>query len=157
MSADVFATVGDDVSLREEISRVYWQQEECSLFEFGPSVGLISVGSVASNPWFVEPALREAYAAACVDLVSPLDVEDARRVSWSAVKGSGDGWNEFVLADGGALSPEAYRVHAALLLKVHGLGVEELIELRSRPCRSGWSFETDRDFQKLFSLSEGSK
>ena len=61
-----------------------------------------------------------------------------------------DGWPEGVLEEHDKLGPVAYCQHSSLLLELHSLSVDELVELRSRPCRSGWSFELDPDYQQLY-------
>lgn len=159
MSAELFATSGDENDLERVWLRSYWA-EDAALFDAGPTVELLEVGALHSNAWHVEPALRARYVEVCRSgsLPVPLEVEAARPVSWSHVSATGDGWGPFVLEgdDARALDAGAYAMHAAVLLEVHGRSVEELLELRARPCLSGWSFDTDPDFQQLYTRNEGS-
>lgn len=147
--------VSDD-ELADVFASAYWRSVPV-LFDGGPSLPLIGLVDASRNAWFVEPALVDAYVALCGSgsIPVPVSVEDARRVSWSFVNGSSDEWGPLVVVGEGAvaLCPADYCTHVALLLEVHGLSVDGLIELRSRPCRSDWSFAADPEYQQLFSIS----
>lgn len=160
MSAELFATVGDDNDLERVWLRSYWG-EDAALFAAGPSVELLEVGALHSNAWHVEPALRSRYVEVCRSgsLPVPLEAEAARRVSWSHVSATGDGWGPLVAEadDVRALDSFAYSMHAAIVLEVHGRSMVELLELRARPCRSGWTFAADPDYLALYSLTDERK
>lgn len=158
---DAFATLGSFDDFEDELRWTYSDPTR-QLFAGGPSVRLIALGSVAGNPWFVEPSLRAGYVERCRvstrrrarALLEPLDLEAARRVSWSWTSVFADGWPEGVLEGHDQLGPVAYCQHSSVLLELHSLSVDELVELRSRPCRAGWSFNSDPVYQQLYSTND---
>jgi len=96
-------------------------------------VRLLELGSVTTNPWYVEPQLRAGYVARCRAgrLPAVLELEDARRVSWSFVTVFSDFWPEGVFEGHSTLGPVPYCQHSSLVLELHSLSVDELVELRS--------------------------
>lgn len=151
-----FATVGSFEDFEDEL-RWTFADPGRRLFDGGPSVRLLELGSVAANPWFVEPQLRAGYVERCRAraLPPPLDLEAARRVAWAFANVFADGWPLGVLEEYPVLDPVAYCQHSSLVLELHSLSVDELVELRSRPCRSGWSFALDSDYQQLYTPNDG--
>lgn len=151
---DLFGTVGSFDDLEDELRWVFSDPGR-QLFPGGPSVRLLELGSCALSPWFVEPALRAGYVERCRShvLPVPLGLEDARRVAWSFVSVFGDGWPLGVFEEFDRLDPVAYCQHSSVVLELHSVSVDELVELRSRPCRSGWAFALDPDYLQLYSLS----
>lgn len=153
-----FGTVGTDAELEAALMRAYWGQG-FPLFDGGPTFELLELGGLHSNAWHLEPSCRSRYVelARSGSVPAPLELEDARRLSWSHLPVLPDGWHGTVFAElegARALDAVSFAAHAALVVEVHGRSLEELLELRARPCRSGWSFDSDPDYLALFTINE---